>query len=46
MVRVNGVAVSDVIQVWLDVASHPSRGPEQADVIRRRVLEPIINRGA
>jgi hypothetical protein len=46
MVRVNGAAVSDVIQVWLDVASHPSRGPEQADVIRRRVLEPIINRGA
>jgi hypothetical protein len=46
MVRVDGAAASDVIQVWLDVASHPSRGAEQADLIRRRVLEPIISRGA
>lgn len=46
MVRVDGAAASDVLQVWLDVAAHPSRGAEQADLIRRRVLEPIISRGA
>lgn len=44
MVRVDGVAASDVLQVWLDVAAHPSRGAEQAELIRRRVLEPIISR--
>jgi hypothetical protein len=42
VVSVDGVAVSDVIQVWLDVASHPARGAEQADLIYRRVLQPII----
>jgi hypothetical protein len=46
MVSVDGAAVSDVLQVWLDVASHPARGREQADVIRQRVLDPIINKGA
>lgn len=46
MVRPAGVAASDVIQVWLDVASHPARGREQADLIRERVLAPIINRGS
>lgn len=46
MVRVDGAAASDVLQVWLDVAAHPSRGAEQADLIRRRVLEPIISGGA
>src|SRR5215467_11263213 len=25
--------VTDVLQTWLDVSSHPARGPEQADVI-------------
>lgn len=34
--------VSDVMQVWLDVSSHPSRGQEQADLIRDRILDPII----
>ncbi len=43
VVSVDGVSVSDVIQVWLDVASHPARGAEQADLIRRRVLQPIIS---
>jgi len=38
----NGVLASDVLQVWLDVASHPTRGKEQADLIRRRVLERVI----
>lgn len=41
-INVDSIAVSDVIQVWLDVASHPARGAEQADLIRRRVLQPII----
>ena len=45
MVRADGAAVSDVIQVWLDVASHPARGREQADLIRQRVLDPIIGKG-
>jgi hypothetical protein len=34
----NGVPVSDILQVWLDVSRHPSRGREQADLIWRRVL--------
>jgi hypothetical protein len=42
MVRADGAAVSDVLQVWLDVASHPSRGVEQAEIIRQRVLQPLI----
>lgn len=36
--------VSDVLQVWIDVSNHPSRGEEQADLIRRRMLEPLIRR--
>jgi hypothetical protein len=46
MVRARDAAVSDVLQVWLDVAPHPSRGREQADVIRQRLLDPIIKKGA
>lgn len=42
LVRVNEMPVSDVLQVWLDVSSHPSRGQEQAELIRRRVLDPVI----
>ena len=44
MVRPNGIAACDVLQVWLDVSSHPSRGREQADLIRRKVLEKVIKR--
>ena len=33
-----GVAVCDVLQVWLDVSAHPARGSAQAEEIRRRVL--------
>lgn len=43
MVERDGIHVCDVLQVWLDVASHPSRGREQADLIRARVLEPLMN---
>lgn len=42
MVRADEMAASDVLQVWLDVGAHPSRGREQADLIRRRVLESVI----
>jgi len=33
-----GVAVCDIIQIWLDVSNHPSRGKEQADQIWKRSL--------
>jgi DNA-binding MarR family transcriptional regulator len=39
-----GILVSDVLQVWLDVSNHPSRGKEQADRIREQVLHPLLNR--
>jgi len=42
-IRIEGLIVSDVIQVWLDVANHPSRGEEQANLIYEKVLRPIIN---
>lgn len=45
MVRPEGLASCDVLQVWVDVASHPSRGREQADLIRRRVLHRLIEGG-
>lgn len=43
MVRDAGAC--DVIQVWLDVAWHSARGREQADLIRQRVLDPLIRQG-
>jgi hypothetical protein len=39
------MAACDVLQVWIDVASHPSRGREQADLIRKRVLQRVIEGG-
>lgn len=45
MVRLEGLAACDVLQVWVDVASHPSRGREQADLIRKRVLNRLIEGG-
>lgn len=42
-VQRDGLDVSDILQVWLDVASHPSRGREQADLIRQSVLEPLVS---
>lgn len=44
VVSSDGMASSDVLQVWLDVSSHPSRGREQADLIRKRVLGKVIER--
>lgn len=42
LVRANEMPVSDILQVWLDVSSHPSRGQEQADLIHDRVLDQVI----
>lgn len=45
-VEKGGVRVCDVLQTWLDVSVHPSRGDEQAEAIYRRVLRPMIKREA
>lgn len=37
----DGVPVSDVLQIWLDVSTHPARGRAQADVIRKRALRTL-----
>ncbi len=42
LVRVDGKPVCDILQVWLDVSASPSRGREQADLIRRRVLNRVL----
>jgi hypothetical protein len=42
VVRNDGVSVSDILQVWLDVSQNPSRGKEQAHLIWRRVLSPAL----
>lgn len=41
-VRVDGVKVSDVLQIWLDASAHPSRGAEQADFLRHKVLADVL----
>jgi Holliday junction resolvase len=41
-VRNDGVPVSDILQIWLDVAQHPSRGREEANVIWRKILAPAL----
>jgi len=38
----HGVPASDILQVWLDVGQHPSRGKEQAELIWRRILSPAF----
>jgi hypothetical protein len=38
----NSVPVADILQVWLDVSSHPARGEAQAEEIRHRALAPIF----
>jgi hypothetical protein len=38
-------ASCDIIQTWLDVAPHPTRGREQADLIWHRVLVPLCESG-
>jgi hypothetical protein len=44
-IEADGLSVSDVIQVWLDVANHPSRGEEQADLIYEKVLRSVVGNG-
>jgi len=39
------MAACDVLLVWVDVAWHPSRGRERADMIRKRVLHRVIEAG-
>ncbi len=34
--------IADVLQTWLDVANHPTRGQEQADLIYRKIVQPLI----
>jgi hypothetical protein len=41
-VTVDDLLVSDVLQVWLDTGPHPTRGKEQADLIGRHVIKPMI----
>jgi hypothetical protein len=42
VIRKDGLPVSDMLQVWLDVGQHPARGKEQADFIWRRILSPAF----
>jgi len=39
-----GIPASDVLQLWLDVTTHPARGREQAREIERRVLKPLFGK--
>jgi hypothetical protein len=40
----DGVPVSDILQVWLDVSNHPARGKDQADLLRKRVFSQVLDR--
>ena len=39
----DGVPISDILQVWLDVSNHPARGPDQAKIIARKVLAKLFS---
>lgn len=41
-VRVDDMLVSDVLQIWLDASAHPSRGAEQAELLKQKVLSRIL----
>lgn len=43
-VNADGSRASDVLQIWLDVHDQPTRGKEQADVIYRRIIGPMLRR--
>ncbi len=43
-VRRDGVPVSDALQIWLDAGAYPARGPEQANMIYRKVLQPLVEK--
>ncbi len=40
----DGIQISDILQVWLDASTHPTRGKEQAREIQRRVLKQLFGR--
>jgi hypothetical protein len=40
-----GVPVADVLQCWLDLVDHPSRGAEQADYLWSRIISRGIRAG-
>jgi hypothetical protein len=44
MLVLDSLKVSDVLQVWLDVAQHPARGKQQADHLWKRVIDPMVQR--
>lgn len=41
----DNLPIADVLQVWLDTSTHPARGREQADEIRRHALGPMLGEG-
>jgi hypothetical protein len=41
----DGLLVSDILQLWLDVSEHPAGGAEQADDVWSRVLRPALEPG-
>lgn len=45
-VQRNGIYVSDILQVWLDVSAHPARGGEQAAELEHGVLANVIGDSA
>jgi hypothetical protein len=45
VVKAKDVLVCDVLQIWLDVSSHPARGREQADLIWNRVISRLTGEG-
>jgi len=42
IVKADGFPASDVIQIWLDVSSHPARGSEQGQLIYKQVIGPMM----
>lgn len=38
----DGIAVTDIVQCWLDTVGHPARGTEQANFIWDRVFVPFL----
>jgi len=37
-----GSKITDILQVWLDVMNHPARGAEQASLIYKKYLLPLV----
>ena len=40
----DGIPISDILQVWLDVSNHPARGKVQANLLRKRVFSEILDK--